>query len=184
MIAAVLAVLENEGQREELSEFYEKYKSKLYAIALEKLHNKEQAEDAVQDVFSRITDKPETFFSLTENKRLHYLCATVKNISLNSVKARRRVILEEISEEIVYQTEENLIENSLIEKLSRNEIIAFIGTLPETQRTVLVMSYSAKLSADEIAGALSIPVSTVYKRLYSARKAVKKFVDERSANNV
>lgn len=184
MIAAALAILENEGQREELSEFYEKYKSKLYAIAFEHLHNREEAEDAVQNAFLRIADKPETFFSISGTKRLHYLCAAVKNISLNTVKARKRVVLEEVSEDIVYRNDENLIENTLLEKLSRNEIIAFIDALPEAQRMVLILSYSAKLSADETASALNIPVSKVYKRLCAARKAVKKFIEERNENNV
>ena len=71
MISAALAVLEDEGQREELSEFYEKFKSRFYAIAFEHLHNREEAEDAVQDAFSAITDKPEIFFTKNENDRFN-----------------------------------------------------------------------------------------------------------------
>ena len=69
MISVALAILENERQREELSEFYEKYKRRFYAIAFEHVHNQEEAEDAVQDAFSAIADKPEIFFTKNENDK-------------------------------------------------------------------------------------------------------------------
>ena len=53
MIDFILSTMENEEQRNELAEFYSKHKSRLYSITLSKLHNKEEAEDAVQEVFSR-----------------------------------------------------------------------------------------------------------------------------------
>lgn len=184
MISAALAVLKDEGQREELSEFYEKYKSRFYTIAFEHLHNREEAEDAVQDAFLRIADKPDTFFSLIGKKRLHYLYFAVKNVSLDVLKARKGVTFEELSEDMIYRNDENPIENSFFDNISRDEILSFIDTLPEKQRVVLILSYSSKLTTDEIGADLNIPVSVVYQRLYSARKAVKLFVDERSKNNV
>ena len=47
MISSALAILETEEQRNELSEFYEQYKDRFYAISFSKLHNRESAEDAV-----------------------------------------------------------------------------------------------------------------------------------------
>lgn len=61
MISAVLALLESDEQRSALAEFYARSKNRLYYIALSKLHNSADAEDAVQEVFSRIADKPESF---------------------------------------------------------------------------------------------------------------------------
>ncbi len=67
MISAALAILESEEQRNELSEFYEENKSRLYSIALERLHNRQDAEDAIQETFLGIAEKPDKFFSLTKN---------------------------------------------------------------------------------------------------------------------
>lgn len=61
MISAVLALLESDEQRSALAEFYARSKNRLYYIALPKLHNSADAEDAVQEVFSRIADKSESF---------------------------------------------------------------------------------------------------------------------------
>ena len=183
MISAALAVLENEGQREELSEFYKKYESRFLNIALHILHNKEGAEDAVQEAFLSIADKPDLFFSLNETERIRYFSGVIKNVSVEMYNKARKLQTEELSEDIVYQNDDNPIENSLFDNISRDEIIAFIDALPETQRSVLVLSYLSGLSSDEIGTALNIPVTAVYKRLYSARRAVRRFVDERRKNN-
>lgn len=180
MIAAALAVLENAEQREELSEFYEKYKNRFLNIAFYRLHNKEEAEDAVQEAFLRITDRPDIFFGLDEIRRVRFFYGVIENVAVKMYNKNQKNHIEELTEDIVYQNDEDPIEDSMMDKISRDEILAFVDTLPEAQRTVLALSYASGLSADEIAAALNIPVSMVYQRLYSARKAVKKFIAERS----
>ena len=94
MIDATFAVIENEDQRSELAEFYSKYKSRLYSIALSKLHNAQEAEDAVQEVFSRIADKPEKFFDIPSESRLAYTDVIVRNIAIDMFNVRNRVPVE------------------------------------------------------------------------------------------
>ena len=72
MISAALTILRTEDERLELSKFYTLYSKRLYAIAYSKLHNRLDAEDAVQETFARIAKNPEKFFSLEDNKRLAY----------------------------------------------------------------------------------------------------------------
>lgn len=184
MISGALAVLKSEAQRNEMSAIYEKNKTFFLKVAYKNLQNEDKAEDAVQEAFLRIADKPDIFFSLGEGKRVVYMAAVVKNVSIYMFNKNKKHQTVEISEDVVFRNDENLIENSFFDKISRNEILAFIESLPETQRTVLILSYSTGLPAGEIGKALNIPVSVVYKRLYAARKSVKKFIDERSKNNV
>ena len=184
MLSGALAILKSEAQRNEMSIFYEKNKDRFFSMALKILQNNERSEDAVQDAFLIIADKPDTFFSLNDTKRIRYLCEIVKNVSLGMLSKSRKIPTENLSEDIIYQNDENPVENLLFDKISRDEILAFIDTLPETQRSVLVLSYSSELSADEISRTLDISISVVYKRLYFARKSIKKFIAERSRNNV
>lgn len=180
MVSGALTILKNEAQRSEVSSFYEKNKNRFLRIALKILHNKEQTEDVLQEAFLRLVDRPDIFFSLGNTERIRYMCAVVKNVAVDMLNKCRRIETEELSEDAVYQNDENPIENSLLADIARGEIISFIDTLPEAQRAVLVLSYASGLSADEIGAALNIPVSAVYKRLYSARKSVKRFIEERS----
>ena len=126
MISVALAILESEEQRNELSEFYEENKRRLYSIAFERLHNRQDAEDAIQETFLGIASKPEKFFSLTNNEKIYHAAAIVRNISVDIFKKRAKHQTDEISEDIVYQSDEQLLENSLLEKISHDELLDFI----------------------------------------------------------
>ena len=140
MIAAALAVLENEGQQEELSEFYEKYKKRFLNIAFNKLHNKEEAEDAVQEAFLRIADRPDIFFGLDETRRVRFFYGVIENVAVKMFNINQKNYTEELTEDIVYQNDEDPIENSMMDKISRDELLAFIDTLPEAQIMILALS--------------------------------------------
>lgn len=184
MISGALAILKSEAQRNEMSAIYEKNKALFLNIAFKNLQNKEMAEDAVQEAFLEIADKPDVFFSLTEKRQVRYMSAVVNKVAINMFNKSIKVQTEELSEEIVYKNDENVLENAFFDKVSREEILTFAETLPEAQRTVLILSCSCELSADEISRTLNISVPSVYNRLYLARKAIKTFIDERSKNNV
>lgn len=68
MISAAFALLETDEQRNELAEFYKKNLEKLYSIAVSKLHNRQSAEDAIQETFLRICRYPEKFFEIDVHK--------------------------------------------------------------------------------------------------------------------
>lgn len=180
MFDATFAVIENEKQRNELAEFYSKSKNRLYFIALSKLHNKEEAEDAVQEAFSRISDKPELFFDIPPEKRLAYADVMVKNISIDMFNAKNKIPSEQLSEQL--EDINVSLENALFDKISRDEVIEFINKLPPLQRNVLVLRCFFDLSIDETAQRLDISLTVATKRLALARKAIRKFVEERGNN--
>ena len=69
MIAGTLAALDTEERRNELAEFYKENKNALYAFALSRTHNREKAEDAVQEAFLRISKYPEGFFRAARSQK-------------------------------------------------------------------------------------------------------------------
>lgn len=179
MIDATFAVIENEEQRNELAVFYSKYKSRLHAIAMSKLHNEADAEDAVQEVFSRIADKPEKFFDIPLENRLAYTDIMVRNIAIDIYKDKNKVFSEQPEEEDIIDSSPSL-ENSLFDKISRNEILLFLDGLPTLQRNVLMLHCFFGVSIDETAQRLNISLAAAKRRLMLARKAVRAFIDERS----
>ena len=180
MISAALAVLETDEQRNELSEFYEENKNRLFAIASEHLHNQQDSEDAIQETFLRIADKPDKFFSLSRTEQSFYVSAIVRNVSVDIYKKRAKHQTDAISEDIVYQSEPELLENSLLEKISHDEILDFINNLPPLQRNVLILTCLSGLSVSETAEMLKISKSAANQRLYLARKSIRKFIEERN----
>lgn len=82
MISAALSVIEDEKQRNELAIFYEKYKNRFYNIARSKTNDPNESEDAVQEAFTRIANKPERFFYITSEERLRYVDGIVRHHGL------------------------------------------------------------------------------------------------------
>ena len=183
MISAALAVLENEGQREELSKFYEKYKNRFLSIALHILHNKERAEDAVQEAFLKIADKPNTFFSLDETKQNQYLYAIVKNASIDILNKNRKIQTDDNTENIILGNDAEFPEKFVLDDISYKELIEFIKGLPKLQQNVLVLNRLLKLSISETAQQLNVSETAVNQRLYLARKAIKQYIEERRTRN-
>ena len=177
MISAALAVLENEGQREELSGFYEKYKSRLYTIAFEHLHNQEEAEDAVQDAFSAIADKPEIFFTKDDNDRLMYTAVIVRNISVDYYKYDQKHITEELTDDIV--DEKVKVMEQAISECSKDELMKYIESLSEPLRQALLLRIHYQMNTSQIASTLNISETAARKRISDAGKKIKKFLEDK-----
>ncbi len=177
MIFAGLAVIEDEAQRNELAEFYAKYKNRFFLIANSRLNNREEAEDAVQAVFLAIADKPEGFFGIPKEKRLAYTDVMVRNTAVDMFSEKNKMPLEELNQEL--ENDAPSLENDLFDRIAHNEILAFIDALPALQRDVLTLHCLFGLSIDETAQRLNISLAAANKRLALARKAIKAFIDER-----
>ena len=178
MIEAILTTIENEQQRSELSEFYQKYNKRLYAIALSRLHSEIDAEDAVQEVFARIADKPEKFFNIEPNGRVAYADVMVRNISIKMFNTKSNEPIEQLDiDELEIETVS--LADFVLDKISHDEVMKSVNRLPTMQRSVLIMRCLVGMSIDEAARQLNISVNAANKHLKAARKAVKKFIDER-----
>lgn len=178
MIDTAFAVIENEEQRCELADFYAQNKHRLYSIALSKLHNAQEAEDAVQEVFSRIADKPERFFDIPPENRLSYADVVVRNIAVDMFNRKSKIPVGQLDDDI---PEEGVIslENDIFDKISRDEILEFVDGLPSSQRDVLMLHCFFGLSIDDTAQRLGISLAAAKKRLMLARKAIRVFIKER-----
>ncbi|MBD5130045.1 MAG: sigma-70 family RNA polymerase sigma factor [Ruminococcaceae bacterium] len=181
MIEAAFSVLEDDGQRNELAAFYAEYKERFCCIAYSKLNNCADAEDAVQEVFSQIADKPDKFFEIPSDMRLAYVDVMVRNTAVDIFNAKNKVHIEELDEEL--EDDNVSLEDELFGKVSHDEILAFMEQLPTAQKNVLLLHCYVGLTIYETAQRLNISLNSANKRLKSARGEIKRFIDERSAEN-
>ena len=170
MISAALAVLENDGQRNELAEFYKKTKNRHYRIAFSKLHNKESAEDAVQETFLRLADERERFFSLNDRERTVFAGIVARNVAVDMYKKASAAV--EMSEDIPDDSE-NTPEEELLYKFTKEKLEEFVRGLPPLQRDVLYLKTVHGMTVGEIAAKISVSENVVRQRLFCARKAIK-----------
>lgn len=178
MIEAALAALENDNQRNRLSAFYEQYKNRFYGIAYSKLHNSEEAEDAVQETFLRVVDRPTKFFEMPDRERVRFVEGIVRHVSIdkyNKNKKDNTVSIEDIGDDVMSGTISP--EEKYITDASASELAQFALTLPENQQQVLFMYIHQKLGYSEISKILGISEELARKRVSNARKAIKNFAE-------
>ena len=144
-----------------------RYQNMVYRIALHYFGNSQDAEDAVQEVFLRLYTAEKSFESPEHLRR--WLIRVTVNVCrdvLRSPWRRRRVSLEELPEEPVFDQPEQAALN--------REIMA----LPEKYRTVLNLFYYEELSVKEIGELLGLRTSAVTTRLHRARARLKEQLGE------
>ena len=144
-----------------------RYQNMVYRIALHYFGNSQDAEDAVQEVFLRLYTAEKSFESPEHLRR--WLIRVTVNVCrdvLRSPWRRRRVSLEELPEEPVFDQPE--------QAALYREIMA----LPEKYRTVRTLFYYEELSVKEIGELLGLRTSAVTTRLHRARARLKEQLGE------
>ena len=179
MITAALAVLQTDEQRIIISDFYQKNKNRFYAIAYEHLHNPQDSEEAIQEAFLRIAVDPDKFFSLSGDGRIYFVSAIIRNVSIDMYNKKAKHQLEELPEDLIYRSDPEFLENSLLEKISHKELLDFINDLPGLQRNVLILTCLSEFSISETAEALGVSKTVVNQRLYLARKSIRSFIERK-----
>lgn len=182
MVDVAFAAIENEEQRNELEIFYAENFKRFMCIAVQKVNDLDIAADVIQEVFSDIADKPEIFFNVPKEERATFVDILVRNTAISTFKKERYRTskLDELDKDMI--DESVRIEDDVIAKNTREELVKYILTLPERQRVVLKLRVITGLSADEIAEQLKISRETVNWHLKKARKSIKNFI-EKGTNN-
>lgn len=173
MIGGALAVLETEERRNELAEFYKQNKSGLYALALSRTHNREKAEDAVQEAFLRIAKYPERFFALEVHKRMSYAVIVTEN-AVNDIlceSARSAELPETIKDNSLS------VEDKALGNIASEELKAFIMKMPKAQREAIILKIVHGMTTAEIAAALNISEPTARKRVSNAYRTIEKYLN-------
>lgn len=179
MISSALAILKTDEERNELSAFYMQYKDRLFSIAFSKLHNSDLSEDVVQEAFMQIANKPDKFFELSDESKVRYFDVVVKNLSIRMYNKSTKQNVENIDEYQASISNTILLEDSMFDRISHDEIIKFISNLPQLQKSVLILTRLNGMSINDTAQALNVSKDVVNQRLYLARKSIKEFISER-----
>lgn len=109
----------------------------------------------------------------------YIVSAIIRNVSVDMYNRKNRYQLEELSEDLIYQSDSDFLENSLLEKISHKELLDFINDLPGLQRNVLILTCLSEFSISETAEALGVSKTVVNQRLYLARKSIRSFIERK-----
>ena len=150
-----------------LEELYHFYGNRVFRVCLGILGNRDDAEDATQEVFLRVFEQSSKFSGRCLFST--WLLRLGANHTLNMVKAagRRSRLSRPLANDLVCPAPAP--EHSSIAAERRAAIVDLLQQLPAEQRQVVVLREMEGLSYADLAEVLGVPVGTVTSRLIRGR---------------
>ena len=149
------------GSKEALQRIYEKYLNYLLTFAMALLHNSDEAQDVVHDVFVNFAESSDEF-KLTGNLK-SYLTIGVLNKARDKIRASARQFAytqKPEPESMDFVTPESMI----ISTEDSNRLNNALAQVPEQQREVIVLHLKGQMKFREIAKIQGISVNTIQGR--------------------
>lgn len=146
--------------------------------------NRSDAEDLCQDTFLKAMELCHKFPCRGEERDTrNFLIGISVNLWRNQQRKKKRryqiVPTDSFEEASLNIADGRVLEEQVLEKELIEEVQAVIGQLPEKQKIVIHLFYSAEMSMEEIAHTLHIPKETVKSRLRLAKGKLRKGLEVR-----
>ncbi len=166
-----------EGDESALRRLHQACARRIYAFALNRLHDEQEAETVVADVLYDIWKHPERFRG--ESKFSTWMLGIAKNKVLMMCRSRRTET-QELTDDIVETTQDDSmgVFDAVLNTQHRSHIGACLETLPEAQRESLYLTFYEGWSVSEIAEHQACPEGTAKTRLFHARKNMKACMEQ------
>ena len=155
----------------------------VYRVARRLVHSKEEAEDLMQETYARAF---RSWRSYTPGTNLRaWLLRILTNLNIDRGRRQQRAPdtthLEE-SDYFLYNrledSQEALDEERVLQRLSQDDIVDALASVPHDFRDVIVLVDIGDFSYQEAAQILDIPVGTVMSRLHRGRRILKSHLAE------
>lgn len=166
-----LFTLIGEGDYMAYTEIYNRYSALLYVHAYQRLRNREEAKDVIQELFITIWER--RLDIKVKSSPAAYLYTAVRNqvIKVISRKQVREHYLSSLYDSIQLgyaNTDHAVREKDLIEVIEKE-----VNALPEKMRLVFNLSRKSHLSHREIAEKLNLSEATIKKQVNNALKVLR-----------
>ena len=154
----------------EIKEIWLPLSERFYRVAYHILESKEDAEDAVQELYLKLIKTPYKFVSIKDPAA--YGITILRNICIDLIRRREKRKSEELHEYII--ADASGPDKAAAEKDKLRMLIQEIDRLPEKQSIVLRMRTMEGLEYDEISQRTGLSQVNIRVLISIARKTLKK----------
>lgn len=157
--------IKNGDKETATEELYNKYHNVVYGIAFSILKNKEDAEDAMQNVFIKLYNLDTSL--VPESKESTWLYTVAKNEAIEIIRKKK----ENINLDDIYEigNEDNDLDE-IIDEISFNNLISKLNC---KEKEIISLKIISNLSFKEIANLLGEPIGTVKWKYYTSIYRIK-----------
>lgn len=159
--------------RTKFSILYETYRYLLWKVAMDVLHDRHLAEDAVQDAFVKIAGGMGNVGETDSRQTKRYLITVAKNAAIDIYRKRNRQMRQEVSAD---EMEEEGMPSVRMETDMENAVLGILQNLPEKYRDIFLLKYSADMENGEIAKICGIREDAVRQRIARGKKLIEKAI--------
>lgn len=164
----------NKGDRQAFEKVYWMYHKPMLTLAHRYLKDYQLAEDAVQDVFSKLWIKRADISS--DRSLRGFIFTALRNHVLNMVKIHKRRILRQFEYSEINKTASQSTDERVIYSETEKVVEKGMTALPDGKKLVFQLKSLQGYSNQEVAEHLGISVHTVRSQFQKANKIVQKFV--------
>ncbi|MBD5383506.1 MAG: sigma-70 family RNA polymerase sigma factor [Ruminococcaceae bacterium] len=161
-----------------IKELFGTHKEMMFKIALGILHNKSDAEDAVQDAFLAIINNIDKISQIPCRERVFYFVTITENVSINKFNKKKRHPTEDIEEHFDI-TSNYSVEKTADENLLIKEIKSALTELSDRDYSIIYLYAFKQWPPKEIAKELGIREKNIHTYIDRARKRLVKILNER-----
>lgn len=182
MIPVVILAIENDFDREFMTNLYFDY-SRLIVFEINSIIEKtDSTEDLVQETLVRLIDKVDLLETLDQRRLVAYIAETAKNVARNHLRKNRNTVVSIEDFSSLPDIGES-VEDQVISGLNMKAIERIWQELPEEVRALFRMKYFLKMSDEEIARNLHIKPDSVRMKISRARRRVLGMLEKDSELN-
>lgn len=165
----------NEDSKAVVEEILENYGNKVLKLCFLQLGNKEEAEDATQEVFLKV------FKNIKKYNGEATMYTWVYRITINTcydvLKKRKKSNHEDLSLYIDFLKESKETEEIILRSLTSKNIREALMKVGEKYRVLLYMYYFEELKISHIADILNEKENTIKTRLKRGKNALRKIIE-------
>lgn len=154
----------------EIKEIWLPLSDRFYRVAYHILESKEDAEDAVQELYLKLIKTPDKFSKIKDPAA--FGITILRNICIDIIRRREKRKSEELHEYMI--ADESSPDKAAAEKDKLRVLIQEIGRLPQKQSMVLKMRTIDGLEYEEIAQRTGLSQVNIRVLISIARKTLKK----------
>jgi RNA polymerase sigma-70 factor (ECF subfamily) len=166
-----------DGNRDAFSELVMRHTKRYYSLAYRMLSSREEAEDIVQESFLALWTNPDRWDSGRKAKFTTWFYRVVTNACIDMKRKNTPLQLEEGYDP---PDESRGTEETLELKRKKENMDAYIGELPESQRTALTLCFYEGVSNRDAAEIMGVSVKALESLLMRAKASLRNKLSEES----
>ena len=154
------------GDKGALHEVYEAYIGYIYAIVLQTVSNREDAEDVTSEFFMKLWRLADTYRE--GNGHRAWMAAIARNMAVDLLRKTKREVLTEV---VTEDASDVSVEKEVIADMSLRQAL---DSLKPGEREVVHLKIMGEMTFQEIADILKIPLGTVTWRYQNAIRKLRR----------